>query len=73
VSLVDDWYSQRPSLRAVALRPFSALFGALVALRRALYRGGVRRSVHGRIAGCRHAAARRAKCLTRVAARACSL
>jgi hypothetical protein len=45
VSLVDDWYTQRPSLRAVALRPFSVLFGALVALRRALYRGGVRRSV----------------------------
>ena len=45
MSLVDDWYLQRPSLRAVALRPFSVLFGALVALRRALYRGGVRRSV----------------------------
>ena len=45
MSLVDDWYSQRPSLRAVALRPFSVLFGAVVALRRALYRGGVRRSV----------------------------
>jgi len=37
VGLVDDWYSQRPSLRAVALRPFSALFGGVVALRRALY------------------------------------
>jgi tetraacyldisaccharide 4'-kinase len=45
VSLVDHWYSQRPSILAVALRPLSMLFGAAVALRRALYRDGVRRSV----------------------------
>jgi tetraacyldisaccharide 4'-kinase len=45
VSLVADWYSPRPSILAVALRPFSLVFGAAVALRRALYRGGLRRSV----------------------------
>ena len=49
MGLVDDWYSPRPSLRAVALRPFSALFGAVVALRRALYRSGVRHSVALRV------------------------
>jgi tetraacyldisaccharide 4'-kinase len=45
VSLVADWYSPRPSMLAVALRPFSLLFGAAVALRRALYRRGLRRTV----------------------------
>jgi tetraacyldisaccharide 4'-kinase len=45
VSLVADWYSPRPSALAVALRPFSLAFGTLVAVRRALYRSGLRRSV----------------------------
>jgi tetraacyldisaccharide 4'-kinase len=45
MSLVADWYSPRPSLLAVALRPLSFLFGAAVALRRALYRSGLRRTV----------------------------
>jgi tetraacyldisaccharide 4'-kinase len=45
MSLVADWYSPRPSLLAVALRPLSLVFGVAVALRRALYRAGVRRSV----------------------------
>src|SRR6185312_5090449 len=44
-SLVADWYSPRPSLLAIALRPLSLVFGALVAVRRALYRSGVRRSI----------------------------
>lgn len=39
MSLVADWYSPRPSILAVALRPISLVFGAAVALRRALYRG----------------------------------
>jgi len=43
--LVADWYSPRPSLLAVALRPVSLLFGAAVASRRALYRVGFFRSV----------------------------
>jgi len=45
VSLVAQWYSPRPSPIAVALRPLSLVFGALVALRRALYRAGLRKSV----------------------------
>jgi len=49
VSLVADWYSPRPSLVAVALRPLALLFGAAVALRRALYRGGLLRSVALRV------------------------
>ncbi len=43
--LVVDWYSPRPSLLTATLRPVSLLFGAAVALRRALYRRGVLRSV----------------------------
>ena len=45
MSLVADWYSQRPSILAIALRPLSLAFGAVVALRRALYRSGLRRTV----------------------------
>lgn len=45
MSLVAQWYSPRPSPIAVALRPLSLVFGALVALRRALYRAGLRKSV----------------------------
>jgi len=45
MSLVADWYSPRPSILAIALRPLSLAFGALVAVRRALYRSGLRRSV----------------------------
>jgi tetraacyldisaccharide 4'-kinase len=43
--LVADWYSPRPSLLAVVLRPVSLLFRAGVALRRAFYRAGLLRSV----------------------------
>jgi tetraacyldisaccharide 4'-kinase len=45
VSISADWYSPRPTPLAVALRPLSLLFGAVVALRRALYRARLRRSV----------------------------
>ena len=45
MSLVADWYSPRPSALAIALRPISLVFGAVVALRRALYRAGLRKSV----------------------------
>ncbi|HET7032624.1 MAG TPA: tetraacyldisaccharide 4'-kinase [Casimicrobiaceae bacterium] len=45
VSINADWYSARPSPLAIALRPVSIAFGAAVALRRALYRSGLRRSV----------------------------
>jgi tetraacyldisaccharide 4'-kinase len=45
MSLVADWYSPRPSALTIALRPFSLAFGSAVALRRALYRAGLRRSV----------------------------
>lgn len=45
MSISADWYSPRPSPLAVALRPLSLLFGTAVALRRALYRAGLRRSV----------------------------
>ena len=45
MSLVADWYSPRPSPLAVALRPVSLVFGAVVAVRRALYRAGLRKSV----------------------------
>ena len=45
MSLVADWYSPRPSPLAVALRPLSLLFGLAVALRRALYRVRLLRSV----------------------------
>lgn len=43
--LVVDWYSPRHSLLTALLRPVSLLFGAAVALRRALYRAGVLRSL----------------------------
>jgi tetraacyldisaccharide 4'-kinase len=43
--LVVDWYLPRHSLLTASLRPVSLLFGAAVAFRRALYRGGVLRSV----------------------------
>jgi tetraacyldisaccharide 4'-kinase len=45
VSLVADWYSPRPSALAIVLRPLSLAFGAGVALRRALYRAGLRKRV----------------------------
>jgi tetraacyldisaccharide 4'-kinase len=45
MSLVADWYSSRPSALAIALRPMSIAFGTAVAVRRALYRSGLRRSV----------------------------
>jgi tetraacyldisaccharide 4'-kinase len=43
--LVADWYSPRPTVLAVALRPAALLFGAAVALRRALYGIGILRPV----------------------------
>jgi tetraacyldisaccharide 4'-kinase len=43
--LAVDWYSPRHSLLTASLWPVSLLFGAAVAFRRALYRGGVLRSV----------------------------
>ncbi|HVN33759.1 MAG TPA: tetraacyldisaccharide 4'-kinase, partial [Casimicrobiaceae bacterium] len=43
MSLVADWYSPRPSPLTVALFPLSLAFGAAVALRRTLYRTGLRR------------------------------
>ena len=45
MSLVVDWYSPRPSALTLALRPLSLAFGTGVAVRRALYRSGLRRSV----------------------------
>src|SRR5262249_44365260 len=45
MSLVADWYSPRPSPLAIALRPLALAFGTGVALRRALYRAGLRKSV----------------------------
>ena len=45
MSLVADWYSPRPSALAIVLRPLSLAFGAGVALRRALYRAGLRKRV----------------------------
>jgi tetraacyldisaccharide 4'-kinase len=43
--LVATWYAGRPGLVALALGPVSLLFGGAVALRRALYRAGIFRSV----------------------------
>ena len=43
--LIEAWYSPRPSLLGTALWPASLVFGAAVALRRALYRHGLVRSV----------------------------
>jgi tetraacyldisaccharide 4'-kinase len=45
MNLVADWYSPRPSTLTAALRPLSLAFGTAVALRRALYRAGLKRSV----------------------------
>jgi tetraacyldisaccharide 4'-kinase len=42
--LVAAWYSPQPSALAAALRPASMVFGAAVALRRALYRRGIIRA-----------------------------
>jgi len=43
-SLVAAWYAPRPTLVSQLLRPAAALFGGVVALRRALFRNGWRKS-----------------------------